>query len=177
MGFGVIAGSWVALWGVPAGLKAVRSLRERTAEQAASLSRVEDVVLDGPRLRDSMAQTFRAIVALAPDLVDGEGPADAQASLSGLVSLDASRNSLKVVRVDPLPDSVDGPFHRVTLHAEFEGDVAGLTGFLSTVETQAPILTISALSLETADPVPHPRTSEVLHVAMDVRGYYLPRGK
>ena len=131
----------------------------------------------GPAVRDSMAQTFQEIVALAPDLVEGEASADAQASLSGLVSLAANRGALKIVRVDPLPDSAAGPFHRVALHVEFEGDMSGLTGLLGTLETHAPILTISAFSLETPDPVPHPRMSEVLHVAMDVSGYYLPRTK
>jgi len=173
----VIAGASVALRGVPAAVRGVRALRERTTEQVETLARVEDVVMRGPLVRDSMALTFQAIVALAPDLVDGEGSADAQASLSGLVSLAANRSALKVVRVDPLPDSAAGPFHRVTLHAELEGDMSGIASLLGTLETHAPLLTISAVSWETPDPVPHPRMSEVLHVAMDVSGYYLPRSK
>lgn len=176
-GLGVIAGAWLALRGVPAAVSGARALRERTAEQVTTLARVEDIVMRAPLVRDSMAQVFQDIVGLAPDLVDGEASADAQASLSGVVALAANRNALKVVRVDPLPDSVAGPFRRVALHAELEGDISGLTGLLGTLEAHAPILTISSLSLETPDPVPHPRMSEVLHVAIDVSGLYLPKAK
>ncbi|HWH04755.1 MAG TPA: type II secretion system protein GspM [Gemmatimonadales bacterium] len=176
-GVGVVAGAWMALRGVPAGVRAVRALRERTVTQVETLARAEDVVLRGPAVRDSMAQAFRAIVALAPDLEDGEGPADAEASLSALVSLAANRHALKVVRADPLPDSTMGAFHRVALHAEVEGDLGGVTGLLTTLETRTPLLTVSRFSLEAPDPVPHPRTPEVLHLSLDVSGYYLPRAK
>ena len=177
LGVALIAGALLLLRGVPAALRAVVGLKERTAAQVETLARVEDVVLRGPAVRDSMAQTFRAIVALAPDLVNGESPVDAQASLSALLSLAANRHAMKVVRVDPLPDSAAGAFHRVSLHAEFEGDVSGVTGLLGALESGEPILTVSALRIESPDPTPHPRMSEVLHLSVDVGGYYLVRGK
>ena len=176
-GVSIVAGGWIALRGGPATVRAIRELRDRTSVQVEMLARVEDVVLLGPVVRDSMAEAFRAIVALAPDLIDGEVSAEAQASLSALLSLTASRHALKVVRSDPLPDSAAGPFRRVTLHTELEGDLNGVTGFLGALETHAPILTVSALSLETSDPLAHARMPEVLHVTMDVSGYYLPRTK
>lgn len=169
--------AWTLVRGVPAGLRAVAALRGKALGQVETLARVEDVLMRAPAVHDSLAETFHAIVALAPDLVEGEGPADAQSSLSALLSMAASRHALKLVRVDPLPDSAVGPFHRVSLHAELEGDIGGVTGLLSTLESGEPLLTVSALSLDTPDPLPHPRTSEALHLSIDVAGLYLARTK
>ena len=172
-----VLATWTLVRGVPAALRAVAGLRGKAEGQVETLARVEDVLMRAPAVHDSLGETFRAIVALAPDLVEGEGPADAQASLSALISMAASRHALKLVRVDPLPDSAVGPFHRVSLHAELEGDVSGVAALLSTLESGEPMLTVSALSLETPDPLPHPRTSEALHLSVDVAGLYLPRAK
>lgn len=174
-GVGVLLGTGVFLRGVPAVVRMVGALRDRAAAQRATLARVEDVIVRAPAVRDSLAQTFQDIVALAPALVDGDTPADAQAGLSALFSLEAGRHALKVVRMDPLPDSAAGVFHRVALHAELEGDIAGVTGLLGSVEAGDPLLTVSSLSIGTPDAVPHPRASEVLHVTLDLGGYYLAK--
>ena len=177
IGVGVVVSALLAFRGVPLALRGIEELRDRAAGQTATLARVEDVVLRGPAVRDSLTEALHGIVSLAPELVDGTTAADAQASLSGLVSLLANRHALKVLRADALPDSAVGVFHRVALHAELEGDVGGVTALLRSLETGAPLLTVSSLSLETPDPAPHPRTPEVLHLSADVSGYYLPRGK
>ena len=174
-GLGAVVGGVALLRGVPVAIRGVKELRERTIAQRVTLTRVEDVIVRGPWVRDSLALAYQEIVALAPDLVDGETPADAQAGLSALFSLEANRHALKVVRLDPLPDSAAGVFHRVALHAELEGDIGGVTGLLGTVETTEPLLTVSSLSIGTSDAVPHPRTSEVLHVTLDLGGYYLAK--
>jgi hypothetical protein len=174
-GVAVVLGALVLLRGVPAAARGIEVLRDRATAQRATLARAEDVVVRGPAVRDSLAQVFHDIVALAPDLVDGDTPADAQASLAALLSLQANRHALKVVRVDALPDSAAGVFHRVALHAELEGDIAGVTGLLGSVEAGPPLLTVSSVSIGTSDAVPHPRTSEALHVTLEVGGYYLAR--
>lgn len=174
-GLGVVLGAAVLLRGAPAAVRAVGRLRDKAIAQRATVTRAEDVIVRGPAVRDSLAQTFSAIVALAPDLVDGDTPADAQAGLAALFSLAANRHALKVIRLDPLPDSAAGVFHRVALHAELEGDIAGVTGLLGSLETGAPLLTVSSWSIGTSDAVPHPRTSEALHVTLEVGGYYLAR--
>jgi hypothetical protein len=102
--------------------------------------------------------------------------AEAQASLSALVSLAANRHGLKVARLDPLPDSSAGVFSRVTVHAELEGDVAGLAGLLRAVETSEPLLSVVSLAVSAPDPYARPNTPEVLHLEIDVSGYYMPRG-
>ena len=154
-------------------VRSVVALRSRALAQAATLARAEDVLVREPEVRDSLTQVLSRVVALAPKVVDGKTGAEAQASLSGLVSLVANRQQLKVVRLDPLPDSTAGAFTRVAMHAELEGDVAGLTLFLKAVETGDPLLTVMALSVMAPDP--NSRT-EVLRIEMDLAGYYLARG-
>ena len=174
-GVGVVLGAAALLRGVPAAARAVGALRERATAQRATLTRAEDVIVRGPWVRDSLALAYEQIVAFAPDLVDGDTPADAQAGLSAVFSLQASRHALKTVRLDPLPDSAAGVFRRVALHAELEGDIAGVTGLLGSLETGTPLLSVSSVSIGTSDAVPHPKTSEVLHVTLNVGGYYLAK--
>jgi hypothetical protein len=175
-GAGLVAGGILAFRGGPAVARAITTLQSRTESQVATLGRVDDLLVREPVVRDSLSTTLRDIVALAPDLVDGSSGAAAQASLSALLSLAADRRSVKVLRIDPLPGSAAGVLHRVALHLELEGDLAGLSRLLAGLEIGEPVLTVSTLSIETSDPVPHPRASEVLHLTLDVTGYYLPRG-
>lgn len=172
-GGGTILTAALLLRGVPAGLAGVQHLRERTAEQVATLARAEAVIVRGHAVRDSLASVIRGIVALAPELVDGESAADAQASLAALLSLSANRHAVKVIHFDALADSAVGVFGRVAMHAELEGDLADITGVIGGIETGEPLLTLANVALETPDPVPHPRMSEVLHASFDIRGFYL----
>jgi type II secretory pathway component PulM len=155
--------------------RSVRELRAEAAERVALLSRADEVLAGAPAARDSLARALGAVVALAPKLVDGHTAAEAQASLSGLVSLTAGRHALRVVRLDPLPDSAAGAFGRVALHAELEGDIAGLTRFLRAIEVGDPLLTLPALSIQAADPAGRPNAPEQLRIEATVAGLYLPR--
>lgn len=177
-GISAIVGAVLLFRSAPAAVRAVLALRERAAAQAVTLARANDLLAREPAARDSLSATLRAIVALAPDLVDGQSSADAQASLGGVVSLVADRHAVKVLRLDPLPDSSSGVFHQVAVHAELEGDLTGVTQVLAVLEKGEPALSVTALAIDSPDPTPHPRSPEALHVALDVVGYYMPgRGK
>ena len=179
VGGAAVFGALVMLRVLPWTVAAVGRLRERTAQQSAAASRARAVLAVAPAARDSLTRVLNAIVALAPQLVDVHSAAEAQASLSALVSLAANRHGLKVARLDPLPplpDSSAGVFRRVTVHAELEGDVAGLAGLLRAVETSEPLLSVVSLAVSAPDPYAHPNAPEVLHLEIDVMGYYLPRG-
>src|SRR5438552_15033840 len=123
-------------------VRSVVALRSRALAQAATLARAEDVLVREPEVRDSLTQVLSRIVALAAKLVDGKTSAEAQASLSGLVSLVANRQQLKVVRLDPLPDSAAGALTRVAMHAELEGDAAGLARLVRSIEPGGALLTV-----------------------------------
>jgi hypothetical protein len=176
-GGAAVLGAVVVLRIVPWTIRGVLALRVEAADRILTVTRANEVLAGASATRDSLAQTLGAVVALAPRLVDGRTAADAQASLSGLVSLAASRHALRVVRLDPLPDSAgDGVFNRVAVHVELEGDVAGLTRFLGAVERGDPLLTLPALSVQSTDPVGRPNAPEQLKIEATIAGLYLPRG-
>jgi type II secretion system (T2SS) protein M len=176
IGGSAIAASWLLLRALPAGVQAVGRLREHAIETQATALRAREVLAAAPSMRDSLAMTLSAIVGLAPLLVEGRSSAEAQASLAGLVNASAGRHSLKVSSLDPLPDSGLGVLSRVEVHAILEGDVRGLQGFLRSVETEAPVLTVTTVSIAAADPGSRAALSEALRVELDVAGLFLPRG-
>jgi nitric oxide reductase activation protein len=108
MGSAAVFGALAVLRVLPWTFAAVGRLRERATQQFAAASRARVVLAAAPAARDSLARVLSAIVALAPQLVDVHSAAEAQASLSALVSLAASRHGLKLARLDPLPDSAGG---------------------------------------------------------------------
>jgi hypothetical protein len=172
-----ILGAVLLLRVLPWTIRAVSAVRAEAADRVHTVARANEVLVGAPATRDSLARALGAVIALAPRLVDGRTAADAQATLSGLVSLAASRHSLRIVRIDPLPDSAgEGAFNRVAVHVELEGDVSGLTRFLRAVETGEPLLTLPALSVQATDPVGRPNAAEQLRIEATVAGLYLPRG-
>jgi hypothetical protein len=176
-GGAAVLGAVLLLRVLPMTVRSVSALRTEAAERVETVARANDVLAAAPATRDSLARVLGAVIALAPRLVEGRTAAEAQASLSGLVSFAASRHALRIVRLDPLPDSVaDGAFSRVAVHVELEGDVSGLTRFLGAVETGDPLLTLPALSVQATDPVGRPNAAEQLKIEATVAGLYLPRG-
>ena len=177
VGGGAILGAVFLLRAVPWTVRSVGALRVEAAERAETVARAQEVLAGAAATRDSLTRGLGAVVALAPRLVDGRTSADAQASLSGLVSLAATRHALRIMRLDPLPDSTaEGVFNRVAVHVELEGDVAGLARFLGAVERGDPLLTLPALSVQAIDPVGRPNAPEQLKIEATVAGLYLPRG-
>lgn len=176
IGGGAIAAAWLLLRAVPAGVQAVGRLRAHAIETQATALRAREVLAAAPSIKDSLAMTLSAIVGLAPLLVEGRSSAEAQASLAGVVNAVAGRHTLKVSSLDPLPDSGLGVLARVGVHAVLEGDVRGLQGFLRSVETDAPVLTVTAVSIAAADPRSRATVPEVLRLELDVAGLFLPRG-
>jgi hypothetical protein len=175
-GGGVMLGAVILLRAVPWAGRSVLALRTRASDATATLVRAR-AVLDGvPALRDSLPPTLNGIVALAPQVLDGRTRAEAEAALSDLVSLAARRHALLVVRVDPVPDSGGRVLGRATLHAEVEGDVAGLTQFLRAIETGEPVLTVPALSVQALETEGRAGGAERLRIEATVSGFYLPTG-
>ena len=175
VGGSVLFASVLLLRVVPWTVRQVVSFRTRAIERTATLVRARDLAAGLPASRDSLRGALAAIVGLAPQLVDGSTSAEAQASLSGLVSLAAARHSLKVLRLDPINDSAAGVFHRVGLHVECEGDVAGLAALLRSLETGAPLLSVPDLSVQALDPWGDPKVAERLHIELTIAGWYLLR--
>lgn len=172
-GAALIAGAIFALRVAPWSIRSVANLRASARERAEALARVREIAAAAPAVRDSLTVALQRVVALAPKFVDGRTAAEAQAALGGLVSLIAARHRLRVIRLDPLPDSTVAVFGRVALRGELEGDVTGMTGFVKAIETGDPLLTIPSLSVQPTDP--GGRGPEVLRIEARVAGFYLPK--
>ena len=175
LGGAVILGAVLVLRVIPWGVRSVLALRTRTLERVETLARARDALAAAPAQRDSLTLALGAVVALAPRLVDGRSAAEASASLSALVSMSASRHQVRLVRLDPLPDSAAGVFRRVAVRAELEGDVRGLTRFLRTIETGDPLLTVPALAVLAPDAQGRSPGPEALRAEVSIEGFFLPR--
>ena len=177
VGAAAILGGVLMFRVVPWTVRAVARLQVRVAQQTQLAADARVVLATAPAIRDSLSRVLTGIVGLAPVLVEGHTTAEAQASLSGLLSLVANRRALRVVRLDPITDSSAGVFNRVTIHAELEGDIAGFVGMLNAVETGEPLLSVGSLAVNAPDPHSSDRAPELLHLELDVTGYFLPRGE
>jgi Type II secretion system (T2SS), protein M subtype b len=151
--FGVIAivGAVLVLRTLPWGIRSVGALRRSAMEQSVLLADASLLLKERRAVEDSLGAALAAVVALAPKLSEGRTPSEAQAALSALVSVAAGRHSLKVLRLDPLPDSTVGVFNRVSVHADLEGDLAGVTRLLRAVEAANPVLSVSSMRLSATD--------------------------
>ena len=158
---------------LPWTLRKVSQLHEEAVERSGTAQRAMEVLAHDPAVHDSLARVFTAILGLAPVLVEGHTATDAATTIAGIVSLTANQHNVKLVRVEVLPDSQEGVLDRVGVHAELECDLKGLTGFVRAIEVGQPLLTVATLSVTATDPAAH---VEVLHVMVDVVGYFLPRG-
>ena len=174
-GAAVVLAAVLLLRVIPAGVRAVTSARDRAGERLSALSRSQDLVRRMPALRDSLGTALTGVVALAPRLLGGRTRAEASAALAALVSLQAGRSGLKVLRLAPAADSSGGIVQSVDVQAEFEGDAAGLTAFLAAVERGHPLLTLLALAITSPEAVPRPGAAEALRIEIEVRGWYLAR--
>ena len=173
LGGGTVVAATFVLRVIPWAVHGTASLREAAGERQATAARAAEVLAGGPGTRDSLTRVLVEIVALAPEIVEGRSSAEAQVSLSGVVSLLANRHDLRVLRVDALPDSGVGVFKRVGVRAEFEGEVTGLAGMVRSLETGQLLLSVPTLTVTASDPTSR---VEALHIELDVTGFYLPRG-
>jgi len=175
MGAGVVVLAFLLLRVTPWLVRVSLSWRARVQEQQETLARERALLAAEPQLKDSLGRALAAVVGLAPKLAAVGSSAEASASLTSLISLAANRHGLKVVRIDPLPDSVAGVFTRVAVHAELEGDVRGLMRMLRAMETGDPLLTVGAMSIDATAAGGPRNVPESLHIALTIAGYALPK--
>ena len=174
-GAAVVLAAALLLRVIPAGVRGATAARERAGERLGELTLSRDLVRWMPALRDSLGTALAGVVALAPRLLGGRTRAEASAALAALVSLQAGRSGLKVLRLAPAADSSGGIVQSVDAQAEFEGDAAALTAFLATVERGHPLLSVVALAITSPEAVPRPGAAEALRIEIEVRGWYLAR--
>ena len=176
----VLRGACAVLIGVaclrvgPWAARSVETASQRRAARAAILVQARSLVEAAPGLRDSLAASLRAFLGLTPRLVPGRTLAEASSNLASDIRTLAAQSSLRLLQMTPETDSVRGLVRMVSLRAELEGDVMGLSGFVRGVETGQRLLTFESLSVSAPDPVPHSDAPETLHIEVHVSGWYLP---
>jgi hypothetical protein len=148
-------------------------LRTSTEQRVATLVRTRAAVASVPALRDSLARGLDRFVQVAPNLIGGNSPGEAAASLSGTINLYAEQSSVRLIRLEPIADSTTDVISPVSVVAELEGDVAGLSRFLASVETGLPILTVRDLAVRSRGTTDR-RTPQVLAVAIKLTGWFMP---
>lgn len=170
---GAVLGLRVVPWAVSSTLTARRSLKE----QATLVARARAELSALPLLRDSAAVLTRALVALAPRLLDGANDVEASADLAAQVNHAATRAPARLDRVEPVPDTATaGRLARTRVRATLETDVRGLVSLLRTLETGDALLGIERLEVVSADPATPERRPEILRVEIVIVGWYLGSG-
>ena len=177
IGAAIIGVAILVLRGLPSGAHRLAELRRTAIERQATLARARSVLAGRLAARDSFEHVVAGIVGLAPHLLDGRTAPDAQASLSGLVSLAAGRHGVRVLRLDPVTvtDTASTAFGEVTVHAQLESDISGILKLIRALETADPVLTITSVDISAPSPAAGPKQPETLHGELIVAGYYLPR--
>lgn len=173
LGASTIAVAVVVLRVLPWLVRTHAALRDRAAQQVELATSAHRTIESLPALRDTVAYALADFVALAPQLVSRGSPAEAAAALSGEVSRRAHQARLQVIQLNPVNDSTAGVLGRVTVHAELEGDLAGLAAFLADVETGDPILSVTSIAIRSREGRPDGPTPQVLRTELDVCGWYL----
>jgi hypothetical protein len=174
LGAAVVCVAVLALRILPWAVRGIAHKKETALSSHTALMHARALLESRVDIRDSLGRTLSALIALAPKFVEGSTAAEAQASLSSVVSLAATRHAIRVLRVDPLPDSSLGLFTRVGVRAELEGDINGVTRLLGALETGNPMVSLSALAIQ-AISTPSSLQTEQLRVEMSVNGFYFPR--
>lgn len=177
LGAAIAGTAALLLRAAPWGAHRFGELRRTTSEREATLARARSILANRLAVRDSFEHVVAGIVGLAPHVLDGRTGVDAQASLSGLVSVAAGRHAVRLLRVDPVADteSALGAFGRVTVHIEIESDLAGLLKLIRALETADPVLTVTSFNISAPSQSTAMKSAEALRSEMNVAGYYLVR--
>jgi hypothetical protein len=177
MGGAVILGAVLGLRVAPWAVSKVITARRGLVERATLLARARTELDALPRLRDSAQVLTRALVALAPRLLDGATDAEADADLAARLNHIAARAPARLDRLDPLADSATaGRLARARVRVALETDVRGLVALLRGLEAGDGLLGIEQLDVRSADPAAPERRPEILRVELVVVGWFL-RGR
>ncbi|MGH7532706.1 MAG: GspMb/PilO family protein, partial [Gemmatimonadales bacterium] len=162
---------------VPMALRAWRVAQGELAERTALLARERGDLGELPTLEDSAKVVEASFVALAPTLLTGGSAAEAVADLEGRINLSASRHRTTVIRLEPAPDSTTiARLGQVRVTVQVESDWAGIVEFLQAVDADPAALGVGSLDVTSADPVASSARPELLHVGLEIDGWYLRAG-
>jgi hypothetical protein len=171
LGAGVVLFTWLATRAIPAALSWHASLRDRAEASALQLTRSREALAQETLIRESLAVRAARLVSMAPRLLAGRTEAEAVAEFSGLVNGLATRHRVRLVQLQPIPDSTRGLFTAISLRLELQGDVAGLAGWLAALEEGERLLAVREIQITATNPAAPPSQPETLRAELVVRGW------
>jgi hypothetical protein len=177
IGATVVVGAWLATRGMPAALRWHEGLRSRTEAAVLELQLAEELIAEESLAREKLSGRAGELLAWAPRLVAGETPAEALAELSSYLSGLAAHHRVRLVRLDPSADSSAGPFIRLALRLEAQGDIRGVAGWLAALEEGERLLAVREIALSTSEPAAPPSQPEVLRAELVIEGWAAPNGQ
>ena len=173
------------VWGLAIVALAVVSLRvvpwlagqiERNREEAISdvgrLARMREEIAGAKALEDSAVAVRARMERLAGRLLVGEREAEAQADLRSRVEAAVSRNRVRLLRMESLPDSTAaGSLRRASVGVSIQSDNGGLLRFLAALAGDSAAVVARQVSVIAA----RPRAAagpEVLDAEVVVGGWF-----
>jgi hypothetical protein len=170
LGFGLAAGR-----GFPAWRRWDRENRESLVELRTELAQAREETRLAPLFADSAAARTRRLVQRAPEILEGETPSAAAATLAALVSGAAAQAHADLGAVELHADSLGAPtFIPVSVKATATGDLPGLLRMVNALEEGPEALRIVEWSLTQADPGGAADRAESLRLELVVAGLALP---
>lgn len=154
---------------VPAGLRWRREAMEAALQARSDLAAVEQEVTVYPQLRDSSRARQFVLGGAFTTLLHGTSAASASADFVGAVSDAAAAAGVRLGSTDVRVDSAQAGFYQhFVLAADGVGDVRGIVGFLSILESGETRVRIRSVTVSQPDPYAAATTSEALHVSVTI---------
>jgi hypothetical protein len=173
-GLGALTLVMLASRGIPVYRDWARELRAESTEARAALSRALSIAGRAEAARDTAAARGRQMIALAPEILEGNSVNGAGATLAGILSGAAARSGVKLGAIQVRNDSLSrGTFTRIGAHMEATGDVRGLTHMLAYLEQGPTLLAIHAFAITQPDPSAGDDRTEALKLELDLEGIML----
>jgi type II secretion system (T2SS) protein M len=178
----LIAGGAVALLAilgtqvVPGVWRSVGEGRSEAQRGTELLARLRLEVDRTAVLEDSGSKIRAKVVALAPKILAGNGPAEALAALTGRVTAVAAAQRVRLERTSPLEDSTGLPgLRRVSLRVAVIGDSRGTLNLIGALAQGPVVLSTDGLSIVASNASASNDVAEALQTEFTVRGWYQPR--
>lgn len=173
-GLHLIVWAVVLLRLVPWGVREGGSAFEMDALQREQVGRARDQLAALPVLEDSAAALTKALVDKAGGLLAGTTESAAVSDLSALVRDRAWQSHTRMKNLVPLPDSTTaGQLRRLSMLAEFEGDVRSLTLLLDMLAHEPQFVVPDRIKIVARDPLGGNPGSEVLDFEIRLAAWYL----
>jgi hypothetical protein len=171
LGVSTIATLVLVSRGVPAWIRWQRHVRDDATAALWEATASQRAVQMAPALARMVQQLERQYFALAPAFIPGERPATTGAALIATVTADARIAGIQLgaLQVETDTTAAQGVVP-MRIRGDGNGDIAGVTHFLTALESGVPLLSVRELSLTPVDPHAASHTPETIQATFVIEG-------